>query len=164
MIFRFVAIAAVLVAGVLVLYLPSAYPPERFLDQLRIEHDLNTRFWGPKYSAEIAWRMQELLGPTGQEQGDLPVVASPQGATQVDAAVTAQMADVLGRLVRNQYVKSFEALLALATYRFSAFVQWLPVMLVFVGAAWFDGVIRRIVKSREFLQHKPELFALYGCA
>ncbi len=51
---------------------------------------------------------------------------------------------------------------ALATYRFSAFVEWLPYLSVFVFAAFLDGFIRRIVKSKEFLQHNPELFALHA--
>src|SRR5262249_24031368 len=97
-------------------------------------------------------------------QGNSPVVASTQGASQVDAAVSTPMGDVLSRVVRNQYVKSFEALLALSPYRFLAFLQWLPVLLVVVVAGLLLWGILRALKSREFLQHKPELFALYGCA
>jgi hypothetical protein len=43
---RFVAIASLLALLILVLYLPSAYPAERFMNQLRAEHALNTDFWG----------------------------------------------------------------------------------------------------------------------
>ena len=72
------------------------------------------------------------------------------------------MSQMSARLFNNQYFKSIGALFALATYRFSAFVEWLPYLSVFVLAALLDGFIRRIVKSKEFLQHKPELFALHA--
>jgi uncharacterized membrane protein len=72
------------------------------------------------------------------------------------------MSQMSVRLFNNQYFKSIGALFALATYRFSAFVEWLPYLSVFVLAAFLDGFIRRIVKSKEFLQHNPELFALHA--
>lgn len=74
------------------------------------------------------------------------------------------MSEVNTRLFNNPYFRSIDTLLALATYRFSAFVEWLPVLLVFMVAALFDGFLLRIIKSKEFLQHNPEMYALQACA
>ena len=41
---RVVAVVSLLCLLVLVLYLPSAHPPERFLAQLRIEHQATAAF------------------------------------------------------------------------------------------------------------------------
>ena len=43
---RIVSIAALLSLLVLVLYLPSAHPPERFLAQIRSEHQAMEALWG----------------------------------------------------------------------------------------------------------------------
>jgi hypothetical protein len=75
-----------------------------------------------------------------------------------------QMSDVNARLLNNTYFRSIDTLFALATYRFSALLETLPLLALFVVAALVDGYVLRIVKSKEFLQHAPERFALYGCA
>ena len=54
---RAVAVLSLLVLLVLVLYLPSANPPERFLAQLRAEHELAMAYWG----AEPATRMLAIV-------------------------------------------------------------------------------------------------------
>src|SRR5262249_24975073 len=72
------------------------------------------------------------------------------------------MSQMSTRLFNNQYFKSIGALFALGTYRLSAFVESLPYVFIFVLAAFLDGFVRRIVKSKEFLQHNPELFALHA--
>ena len=40
----------------------------------------------------------------------------------------------------------------------------LPVLLVLVLTILFDGLPVRLVKPKEFIQHKPEVFALSACA
>ncbi len=115
MIIRVVSIVSLILLLILVLYLPSAHPPERFITQLGVEHERNNAFWGEERALHILSRMLAL---------------------HTDAKV--------------------------ATYRFSTFVEWLPYLSVFVVAALLDGFIRRIVKSKEFLQHNPELFALHA--
>ena len=52
------------------------------------------------------------------------------------------MSQMSTRLFNNQYFKSIGALFALATYRFSAFVEWLPYLSIFVFAAFLDGLVR----------------------
>jgi Domain of unknown function (DUF4400) len=39
----------------------------------------------------------------------------------------------------------------------------LPWLLAFTAAVMIDGYFVRLIKSKEFLQHDPEMFALYAC-
>jgi hypothetical protein len=95
----------------------------------------------------------------------LPIPATRSDASAPNAANTAaatQISAMNARLFGSPYFKSIEALLFLATYRFAVLLEWLPTVLVFVAAATFDGVILRVVKSKEFLQHNPEMYALFA--
>ena len=42
------------------LYLPSAYPPERFVEQIRTEHGLNAAFWGEERAHQLLQRSLAL--------------------------------------------------------------------------------------------------------
>ncbi len=160
---RFVAMASLLALLILVLYLPSAYPPERFVNQLRIEHELMIDFWGQGPAMRILSRMLDLQA-TAKEASPVPSLAAAPPPNAIDLAGTKQMSDVSARLFNNAYFRSIDTLLALATYRFSAFLEGLPLLLVFMAVALFDGFLLRVIKSKEFLQHKPEMFALHACA
>jgi Domain of unknown function (DUF4400) len=142
------------------LYLPSANPPERFLQQMRMEHDLNVAFWGEDDGHQILQRSltlyahQDALAPAAfASTPSVPI-------TDVNAAVAHHMSDVVQRLFHNSYAQAFDALLLLATYRFSAMMQWLPWVTAFVLIACCDGYVVRIVRSKEFLEHSPMRFAL----
>lgn len=161
MIIRVVSTTSLILLLILVLYLPSAHPPERFITQLSVEHERNSAFWGEEHALRILSRMLELHADARQVSA-IPDTFAAEPRSQVDAAAASQMSQMNARLLNNQYFKSIGALFALATYRFAALVEWLPYLSVFVLAAFLDGFIRRIVKSKEFLQHKPELFALHA--
>ena len=158
---RSVTISSLVLLVILVLYLPSAYPPDRFVTQMRVEHELNYRLWGPDHALRI---MDRTLTMYGESQGATPIPSTFRDSaapSQVDAAVAKQLSEASARLFNNQYLKSIDTLLTLAIYRLSSLLESLPLLLVFVAVALFDGVIRRIVKSKEFLQHSPELFAVH---
>jgi hypothetical protein len=142
------------------LYLPSANPPERFLQQMRMEHEINVAFWGEDHAHQILERSLSLYA----QQDNLAPAAfasTPSVAvTDVNAAVANQMSDVVQRLFHNRYAQGFDAILLLATYRFSVLVQWLPWVAAFVLIACFDGYLVRIIRSKEFLEHSPMRFAL----
>lgn len=160
---RFVSTASLVALLILVLYLPSAYPPQRFIGQMRMEHAMAVEFWGHDHAMRILSRM--LDWQTVAKRASL--VPSPADAfvpNPVDLAVARQMADVNHRLFHNPYFRSIDTLLALATYRLSVLIEWLPSLLAFMLAALFDGFLVRIIKSKEFLQHNPEVFALHVCA
>jgi len=53
------AFGAVLVYS---LYLPSSCPPERFVEQVRREHDLNAAFWGADHAGKILSQVLDLAG------------------------------------------------------------------------------------------------------
>lgn len=72
------------------------------------------------------------------------------------------MSSVNQRLFNNAYFRSVDALLLLASYRLSTLLEWLPWLSGFVLAALVDGGFVRLIKAKEFLQHDPEMFALYA--
>ncbi len=156
---RFVSTASLATLLILVLYLPSAYPPQRFIDQLRAEHASTTGFWGHNHAMRILSRMLDWQA-TAKQTG--PLLSS--ATNPVNSAVARQMTEVNHRLFSNPYFRSIDTLLALATYRLSVLIEWLPMLLAFMLAALFDGALVRIIKSKEFLQHDPETFALHACA
>lgn len=159
---RFVSTASLVALLVLVLYLPSAYPPERFIDQLRAEHALMVEFWGREHAMRTLSRMLDWQAAV--QTSPVPSPADASAANPVDLAVAKQMAEVNHRLFNNPYFRSVDTLLALATYRLSVLIEWLPSLLVLMLTALFDGFLVRIVKSKEFRQHNPEMFALHACA
>lgn len=161
MIIRVVSITSLILLLVCVLYLPSAHPPERFITQLSIEHERNYDFWGEQPALHILSRMLALHADAKEATPIAEALASSEPRSHVESAAGAEMAHVNARLFNNRYFQSIGALFTLATYRLSAFLEWLPYLSVFVIAAFLDGFIRRIVKSKEFLQHNPELFALH---
>jgi hypothetical protein len=88
------------------LYLPSANPPERFLQQIRTEHELNAAFWGEDDAHRIMERSLSLYA----RQGELTPAAFASTptviVTDVNAAVANQMSDVVQRLFHNRDRKS----------------------------------------------------------
>lgn len=158
---RVVSIAALLSLLVLVLYLPSAHPPERFLAQIRIEHQSLERLWGEAPALRILDRALGLQG-AAREATPVPPTASASAASGVDGAVAREMASVNQRLFGNSYFRAIDALVLLAAFRASAMVEWLPWLMVGALAALVDGGIVRLVKAKEFRHHDPELFALFA--
>lgn len=160
---RFVSTTSLVALLILVLYLPSAYPPERFIDQLRTEHALTIDFCGHDHAMRILSRMLDLQA-TAQQASPIPSSTEVPAPNPIDLAVAKQMADVNNRLFNNPYFRSVDTLLVLATYRVAVLIEWLPALLVFMLAVLCDGFLVRIIKSKEFRQHNPEVFGLHVCA
>lgn len=160
---RFVSTASLVALLFLVLYLPSEYPSESFIDRLRAEHALTVEFWGHDHALRILSRMLDWQA-TAKQASPIPIATDAPAPGPVDVTVANQMADVNHRLFNNPYFRSIDTLLALATYRLAVLVESLPALLVFMLAALFDGYLMRIVKSKVFVQHNPEVFALHICA
>ena len=142
------------------LYLPSAYPPERFVEQLRTEHALSADFWGEERAHQL---LQSSLALYAQQSEVVPAAfASSPGAAvnETNAVVAHQMSEVLERVFHNRYTQAFDALLLLAAYRLSALLQWWQWIVAFVLIACFDGYLVRVIRSKEFLEHSPMRFAL----
>ena len=90
--------------------------------------------------------------------GDAPAIGA------VGGAVAEEMTSVNERLFNNTYFRAIDALLLLASFRLATLLEWLPWLLAFTVAVVADGGFARLIKSKEFLQHDPEMFALYACA
>jgi hypothetical protein len=143
-----------------VLYVPSAYPPERFLDQLRHEHAAVAQIWGDAVATsilDIALGLQDSARRVAPSPHAAPAAAP---AAALDTAVAAEMASVNQRLFGNAYFRAIEAMFLLAMFRFGTMAHALPWCLPFVVAALADGQVSRLLKAREFGQHDPEVFAL----
>lgn len=158
---RIVSIAALLCLLVLVLYLPSAHPPERFLAQIRSEHQAMEELWGETPALRTLDRALGLQG-AARESTPIPPTAGTSAASGVDGAVAREMASVNQRLFGNSYFRAIDALVLLAAFRASAMIEWLPWLAVAALASLVDGGIVRLIKAKEFRHHDPELFALFA--
>ena len=85
---RVVAVVSLLCLLVLVLYLPSAHPPERFLAQLRTEHQATAAFWGEAPALSILSRAMGMQDAARQ-------------ATPVPSAADAPPSSALGGAVAH---------------------------------------------------------------
>ena len=163
---RVVAIMSLATMLGLVLYLPSANPPGRFLAQIRDEHETAVAVLGPEHATRIMSRMLDLQSPAAhlsESQSALPAAMSQaSSASGVDAAMANQMGLIGQRLFSNPYFRSIDTLLALAMYRLSVWMESLPLLLVFGAMALIDGLVVRVVRSKVFVQHSPEMFALHA--
>lgn len=159
---RVVAVISLLCLLVLVLYLPSAFPAQRFLTQLRAEHQTMTAFWGDAPASRILSRALSLQD-SAREATPVPSSSDAPSASALDSAVAQEMTSLNQRLFDNAYFRSIDALVLLASYRLSTLLEWLPWLAAFCVAAMVDGGVVRVLKSREFRHHDPELFAVFSC-
>jgi hypothetical protein len=158
---RWVSIAAMLSILCIVLYIPSVVPPERILDVLRAEDSENRRVRGRDAADRILLRMldmQQVTPPLSEPPQEAIHVDGRPGTAAADAAAT-QMSQMNMRLFGNAYFRSIDSLFALASYRLSALMETLPVLVIFMAVAFIDGVALRAVRTRELVAHSAELFA-----
>lgn len=159
---RIVAVVSLLCLLALVLYLPSVHPAQRFLAQLRAEHDTMTAFWGDAPASRILSRALSMQD-SARKATPVPSASDAPSASALDSAVTQEMTSLNQRLFNNAYFRSIDALVLLASYRLSTLLEWLPWLAAFCVAALVDGGVARLTKSLEFRHHDPELFAVFSC-
>lgn len=159
---RAVAVVSLLLLLVLVLYVPSAHPPERFLEQLRSEHEAAVEFWGAGAAYRMLDRAMQMQADAA-EASPVPALRDLPKTSSINGAVASEMASVNQRLFHNRYFRSVDALLMLASYRLSSLLEWLPWLLPMMLAAGTDGALVRAIRAKEFLQHDPEMFAVWCC-
>jgi Domain of unknown function (DUF4400) len=155
---RYVWIGMMLAILCIVLYIPSASPPERFTEVLRAEHAVHRDVWGAAVADRILGRMLDMQQGTPPLSEPPPHAVQAGGQSAVDAAVAAQMAQVNMRLFGNPYFRSIDSLFALATYRLSAIMELLPLLLFFLVVVVVDGLVLRQVRAKEFVAHSAEMF------
>jgi NAD/NADP transhydrogenase alpha subunit len=137
---RAVAVVSLLILLVLVLYVPAAHPPERFLAQLRAEHEAAAAYWGGEPATRMlnrSLRMQE----TTAEITPIPAAKDAPSPAGVNGAVSREMSSVNQRLFNNAYFRAVDALLLLASYRFATLLEWLPELTVFVLACFVGYMV-----------------------
>jgi hypothetical protein len=158
---RVLAIVQGLVFVCLLLYLPAVQPAEQWMQRLRDEVRLHQIAWGPQHTQRtLEQALQRSAGlrqaaPSLQPPSETP--SSPAGP--MDAAIAAQMSAAVARLSDSSYLRAMEMLMTVAMFRLSALLSVLPWVAGPALTLPIDGVIRRKIKSREFLQHRPEAFA-----
>ncbi|MCL2590899.1 MAG: DUF4400 domain-containing protein [Betaproteobacteria bacterium] len=160
---RIISVASLTLMLIFVLYIPSARPPDRFIEQIRTEHALNTAHWGNERALLILERGLSLNG-TLNSVSPVPNSSQAPKVSQVNEAVGHEMGKVMNRFFGNTYFRSIDALLALACFRCASLLAWLPVEIFVLLALLADGFFVRIRRSKEFKKHDPEWFALHACA
>lgn len=160
---RGIAAVCVVLVTVFVLYVPSAHPPAYFVEQLRFEHNSTVAFWGQDHAMRILARMLALRSHVKDASPVAQPVERVEAGSPVNAALTSQVVQVTTRLYSNEYFNAVEALLVLASYRYAELVEWLGALAILIPVIWFDALVRRIVKSKEFLHHNPEVYGLHLC-
>ena len=155
---RYVWIGAMLAILCIVLYIPSASPPERFTDVLRAEHAASRDIWGPVVADRILKRMLDIQqgAPSMSEPPPHTVQVGQQAS--VDAAMAVQITQMNMRLFGNPYFRSIDSLFALAAYRLSAIIELLPLLAIFLLVVGVDGFVLRQVRAKEFVAHSAEMF------
>ncbi|MBB4730486.1 DUF4400 domain-containing protein [Xanthomonas arboricola] len=160
---RGISIAALLGLLVLVLYLPSAYPPQRFLHQLRTDHAATVQFWGEAAAHDLLDTALDRQRNV-QDVAPIPDAYDAPSTERVNGAVAQEMSSVNERLFNSPYFRSLDAMLLLATYRGSLALKWLFWLALFPMAVMVDSLVLRRVKALEFAHHDPEIFAVLACA
>ncbi|MDO8699901.1 MAG: DUF4400 domain-containing protein, partial [Rhodoferax sp.] len=159
---RVTAMLSLVILLILVLYIPSAHPPQYFVVQIRIEHEATAAFWGTDPATRILARAVRMQDATA-EITPIPKASNAPSITGVNNAVAQEMASVNQRLFNNLYFRSIDALLLLGSYRLATLLEWLPWLAAFAVASVADGWFVRLIKAKEFVQHDPEMFAVYAC-
>lgn len=158
---RVVLIVSLTALLALVLYLPSAYPAQHFIAQLRTEHARLAAFWDGTRAQRILSRCVDAHAASAQRV-PIPRAHEAPVPAGVDGAVADEMTAVNARLFNNAYFQSVDALLLLASYRLFTMLEWLPWLALFGLAATLDALVVRSIKARQFDHHDPEAFA--ACA
>jgi hypothetical protein len=159
---RGVAVISLLSLLILVLYLPAAHPPERFLQQLRLEMGRCAEFWGEAVATDM---LDRAMGMQTSARGvtALPPSHDAPSTKSLEGAVATEMGAVNQRLFNNAYFRSVEALFMLASFRLAMMLQWLPWLSLLAAPLALDGHWHRVIKAKEFRQHDPEMFAIWAC-
>lgn len=159
---RIVTVTALVALLILILYLPSAYPPQRFLSQLHVDHAATAAFWGEAEALQLLdaalLRQRDV-----RDVAPLPDAYDAPSTQHLNGAVAQEMSSVNNRLFNSPYFRSLDAMLLLATYRGTLALEWLPWLGLFPVAMAVDSLVRRRVKMLEFAHHDPEMFAVLAC-
>jgi hypothetical protein len=149
MIIRVVSTVSLILLLILVLYLPSAHPPERFITQLSVEHERNRALWG-----EHALRILSACSTTGSPIPETLrlLIAAMQSAS------ASRMSQMSERLFNNQFRRS--ALFVLADIAFPP--SSVAAIRFRLRPRRFCGRLHSPHRWQGVSANTPELFALHA--
>jgi len=160
---RIVWIAALGCVLALVLYIPSAVPPDRLMQTVRAEHELNATLWGSSAADRILERMLSFQA-NGVNVSSPPPETMQVAGPGINTAMATEFGQMSTRLFSSPYFKSVDALFTLATLRAATLLHVLPLLLVFMGVCAIDGFVVRSVRAREFAAHSAEVYTASATA
>ncbi len=131
------------------LVVPARFEPQQLLLLLRHEHAAFAELW-------TSDRAERALASA------LQVKETARATHEPSAPASTPLDETVQRLLKSPYTRSLEALLVLAAFRAATWIEWLPWLSLIGVALMLDGFLLRNVKSRQFQQHDPEKFAVFG--
>jgi len=157
---RYAVIAAVILMGLLVLYLPTRHGAGEYRALLMLEQDRATGFWGEQVAERIVERAHNL-DKRAEAKANTVMPPGPVVGQKPEQLVMAKAGvNLAGAVLHNQYTSAFGAQFQLAFYRACAVLQVLPLVGAFLAAVVVDGAMLRLLKSLRFQQHNAEVFGL----
>lgn len=155
---RGIAVLSSLCLLVLVFYLPSVYPAQRFATQLLHDRSALNASWHPQAAVNVLqryWRWKLVPLATAHTTHD----PGPSSAAE-NPELKKTLSEVRTRVMGNPYFGSFRAMLDLAVYRWATLLEWLPLVLAPGVAMIVDGGVTRKIQAHGFTAHNPEALAL----
>ncbi len=157
---RGVAIASLVTLLMLVLYLPAVTPPAAFFERVRSEYSAHGATWG---HARVYRALEDAMAVLERPVSAPLMSEAPAQQGKVVTAAGQQFSTVSRRLLDSDYLRAFNALALLASFRLAVLAQLAPGLLLFATAYVVDGLVRRWVKGREFSHHHPEVWTGSVC-
>jgi len=149
---------------VLVLYFPSMLSADEYYRLLRDERASVSALWGEGQSR----RIEDLARHLYRASLDPPLPGPLGNADRVQSANKAAGAaaeSLPEKLANNDYARSLQGALSVATYRIAAFLMFMPFFIPFTIAAVGDGLAERKIRSVGFTNDSAGLYGMYaGCA
>jgi Domain of unknown function (DUF4400) len=158
---RAIALSTLLGHLIVMPYLPTVWPAERFLAQIRAEHQAHQSAWGPRAAAQILDRA--VSWHAGLQRVAFSLWPLPGGPAQPGAPPAArELAMARGKLFDAGYFRGLQALLMLAAFRLSTGCQWWLATAILGAAVLVDSLALRRLRADEFNGHDPERYAMWG--
>lgn len=158
---RFLAIALTAGMLVLVLWLPAGHPAAQFYQAARADHIANSRLWGGQFATAALRSALTTAGVDRNGTVPAPTAAGPTGAAA--GRLASRMQDMMDGVYGTPYMRSLDAMTALACYRLATLLYLAPAMALLLLPALTDAAIRRVIRTHEFKRHDPERYS-FGIA
>ncbi len=147
MLTRILVVIAMAICLATLVAAPSRYTADEFRATIVNEHGLFAAVFGEHHAASVLERTDQLRRLVGG-----PTVHHEDGGLSAHGAPT--------QFNKSNYGQAVDAMLLLAGYRASYYIEFLPLLLPFLVVFIIDGLTTRSVRAREFLPHSPGVYGL----